>query len=164
MSHLFNCLLFLMHILSFIICVALLCDLYENLGYVSLLTFFFHFQDGSAFGLEIIPCFPAVKNGPCNMTCKVPDNSQQVEINCNGTSRASCSIVYCHPDMIKEGTDTIRFKISSLSYTRDNCEWTCSDGIVPSPGINVTIYSEYLFHLVKLRFPSMLDDLKFNMF
>nr|XP_034299603.1 uncharacterized protein LOC105321961 isoform X3 [Crassostrea gigas] len=99
---------------------------------------------GSTIGVEIKLCSPAIKNEPCNMTCHVQDFSQPIDINCNGTSRGSCSNIFCPPNMIKEGGNTIHLEIASLSYAMDNCNWTCTFGIVFSSAKRLEVKSGIL--------------------
>lgn len=102
------------------------------------------FQDKITSGLEFEPCFPAVKNKACNMTCRVKDFTEIVDVNCNGTSRGSCSDLFCPSYMMKEGTDAILLTLSSLSYASDNCEWSCTYGPNSSLSSNITVYSKFI--------------------
>lgn len=97
---------------------------------------FFHSQDGVYTGVEIEPCFPAVKNEICNMTCRVPD--------------FTCTIFGCSPNMIKEVGDTVILQILSLSYTNDACELTCTYGATSSLDITLTIYSKYVVYIIRI--------------
>lgn len=107
-----------------------------------LLTFVFPtFLYGVCTGVEIEPCFHAVKNEPCNMTCRVPDFTEVVQFHCNGSSRGACTIFGCSPNMIEEGGNTVILQIPSMSYSNDACEWTCTYGATSSPATKLIIYS-----------------------
>lgn len=94
--------------------------------------------------VEIMRCNHPVKDEPCNMTCKVPNLSGAIDINCNGTSRGSCITAGCGPNMYREGGDTVHLQIPSLSYTNDNCRWTCTYGATSSLPLTYIIYSKYI--------------------
>lgn len=76
--------------------------------------------------MEFEPCVHAVKNEPCEMTCRIPDFTQLIEFQCNGSSRGLCSVFFCSPNMIRNGSNAVHFQIPSMSYTADNCEWSCT--------------------------------------
>lgn len=115
---------------------------------VSVLIFHSYFY-GFTTSVEFEPCFPAIKNQPCNMTCKVPNLSQTVEFYCNTTSRGACVPgIFCNPSIETEGGNTLYFKIPSLSYASDNCDWTCLDGTVTSSVSNPTIFSGFSSDLI----------------
>lgn len=76
------------------------------------------------------------------MTCQVPDFTEAIDINCNGTSRGSCIAIGCGPNTYQEGNNTVILQIPSLSYTGDNCRWTCSYGATSSSPITYSIYSK----------------------
>lgn len=99
--------------------------------------------DGFSSAVEFEPCFHAVKDEPCNMTCIVPDFSQDMQISCNGTTRGSCTVFACN-SFIKEGVDKLVFPILSLSYTSDNCDWMCTYGTSSSIPKPVKIVSKYI--------------------
>lgn len=106
---------------------------------------FVYFQDGFTISVEFQPCFPAVKNQPCNMTCRVQDLLQAVNFYCNGTSRGACLTgVFCNPSIETEGGNTLHFQIPSLSYASDNCDWTCTYGAATSSVSNPTIFSKLI--------------------
>lgn len=92
----------------------------------------FQTQDGVCTGVEIEPCFPAVKNEPCNMTCRVPDFTETIEFQCNVSSRGACTIFGCSQNMIEEGGNTVILQIPFMSYSNDACEWTCTYGTTSS--------------------------------
>lgn len=76
------------------------------------------------------------------MTCRIPDFTQLIEIQCNGSSRGLCSVFFCSPNMIRNGSNAVHFQIPSMSYTTDNCEWSCTHGTTTSSLISFTIYSK----------------------
>lgn len=84
------------------------------------------------------------------MTCIVPDFTEVVEFQCNGSSRGACTIFGCSPNIIKEGGDTVILQIPSLSYTNDACEWTCTYGATSSPATKLIIYSKYGNNIIKI--------------
>lgn len=84
------------------------------------------------------------------MTCIVPDFTEVVEFQCNGSSRGACTIFGCSPNIIKEGGDTVILQIPSLSYTNDACEWTCTYGATSSPATKLIIYSKYGNYIIKI--------------
>lgn len=84
------------------------------------------------------------------MTCIVPDFTEVVEFQCNGSSRGACTIFGCSPNIIKEGGDTVILQIPSLSYTNDACEWTCTYGATSSLATKLIIYSKYGNYIIKI--------------
>lgn len=84
------------------------------------------------------------------MTCRVPDFTEIIEFQCNGSSRGTCTIFACSPNMIKEGGDTVILQILSLSYTNDACEWTCTYGATSSPATKLIIYSKYGNYIIRI--------------
>lgn len=84
------------------------------------------------------------------MTCIVPDFTEVVEFQCNGSSRGACTIFGCSPNIIKEGGNTVILQIPSLSYTNDACEWTCTYGATSSPATKLIIYSKYGNYIIKI--------------
>lgn len=76
------------------------------------------------------------------MTCRIPDFTQLIEFQCNGSSRGLCSVFFCSPNMIRNGSNAVHFQIPSMSYTADNCEWSCTHGTTTSSLISFTIYSK----------------------
>lgn len=84
------------------------------------------------------------------MTCIVPDFTEVVEFQCNGSSRGACTIFGCSPNIIKEGGNTVILQIPSLSYTNDACEWTCTYGATSSPATKLIIYSKYGNYIVRI--------------
>lgn len=103
---------------------------------------------GVSTNIEIESCFPAVNNGPCNITCRILDFTEIIDFQCNGSSRGSCYIIFCSPNIIKEKNNTFHLEIPSLSYTNDGCEWTCRYGRNSSPSANLTIFSGFTGGLV----------------
>lgn len=104
---------------------------------------------GFTTSVEFEPCFPAVKDQPCNMTCRVQNLLETVDFYCNGTSRGACVPgVFCNPNIEIEGVNTLYFKIPSLSYASDNCDWTCLYGAVSSSVSNPTIFSGFSSSLI----------------
>lgn len=99
-------------------------------------------KGGVATRVEFEPCVHAVKNEPCEMTCRIPDFTQLIEFQCNGSSRGLCSVFFCSPNMIRNGSNAVHFQIPSMSYTADNCEWSCTHGTTTSSLISFTIYSK----------------------
>ncbi|XP_052683316.1 uncharacterized protein LOC128163714 [Crassostrea angulata] len=104
---------------------------------------FLGFLYGDNAGVEIEPCRHAVKNHPCNMTCRIPDLTQMTVFQCNGSSRAACSVFLCPANMIPNGSNAIHLQISSLAYATDNCIWSCTHGTTASSAISFTIYSGF---------------------
>lgn len=97
---------------------------------------------GFCLAVEFEPCPHALKGESCNMTCHVPDFSKTILILCSGVTRGSCStFLGCGSNVIQEGGNKAHLKISSLSYTSDSCEWSCTYGTNSSSPLNVTIYS-----------------------
>lgn len=76
------------------------------------------------------------------MTCRIPDFTQLLEFQCNESSRGLCSVFLCSPNMIRSGSNAVHFQIPSMSYTTDNCEWSCKHGTTTSSLISFTIYSK----------------------
>lgn len=101
----------------------------------------YSFSDGFVYAVDFEPCFPAVKNEPCNMTCRIPDFAQVIEFTCGATVRGRCTILSCN-NMVKEGGNTLYLPISSVAYS-DNCEWGCTYGTTPASSATVTVFSKY---------------------
>lgn len=95
-------------------------------------------------GVTFAPCSEVKKNVPCNMTCQVPDLTKIININCNGSSRGSCTALGCSINTYQEGGNTVYLNIPSLSYSNDNCEWSCTYGATSSSSSTVTVFSGIL--------------------
>lgn len=107
----------------------------------------YSFTDGFVYAVDFEPCFPAVKNEPCNMTCRIPDFSQVIEFTCGASVRSRCSVLSCS-NMIKEGGNTLYLPINQLTYS-DNCEWGCTYGTNRAPSATVTVFSKYVKRIKK---------------
>lgn len=95
--------------------------------------------------MELEPCFPAIKNEPCIITCRIPNFTEIVEFKCNGSSRGECTTFGCSPNVFQEEENTFRLQIPVLSYTKDSCEWTCTHGSSSSPSVYFIIFGKYKF-------------------
>lgn len=107
--------------------------------------------------IEIELCLPAVNNQPCNITCRIPDFTEIIDFQCNGSSRGMCHIIFCSPNIIKKKNNTFHLQIPSLSYSNDGCEWNCKYGRNVSPSAKLTIFSK-LFLLVIVNFKKQFND------
>lgn len=108
---------------------------------------FFFFKDGFTLCVTFEPCSDSRKNEPCNMTCLVPNVTEDININCNGSSRSSCTFLGCTSNTHEVGTTAVYLEISSLSYSTDNCEWSCTYGANSSSSSPFTVVSKYQLHL-----------------
>lgn len=77
------------------------------------------------------------------MTCRVPNFTETIEFQCNGSSRGACTIFGCSQNMIEEGGNTVILQIPFMSYSNDACEWTCTYGATSSSATKLIIYSKY---------------------
>lgn len=98
---------------------------------------------GVGTDIELEPCFPAIKNEPCIITCRIPNFTVHMEFKCNGSSRGYCTVFGCSRDIFKEEENTFRLQIHFLSYTKDSCEWTCTYGSSSSASVYLPIFSGF---------------------
>lgn len=96
------------------------------------------------------------------MTCRVPDFTEIIEFQCNGSSRGTCTIFACSPNMIKEGGGTVILQILSLSYTNDACEWTCTYGATSSPATKLIIYSKYGNYIIRICGIKKIEEVEYG--
>lgn len=98
---------------------------------------------GVGTDIEIEPCFPAIKNEPCVITCRTSNFTDFMEFKCNGYSIGACiGSVYCTYFSSQEG-NTFRLLIPSISFTEHSCGWTCTNGSIFSASVYLIIFSGF---------------------
>ena len=118
----------------------------KNMYSCMILKLEFFFSDASTF----TPCQYGVKGYSCDMKCETPDLTEIIVFKCNGTSRGTCvSSSFCIGTGLQpQLPNTVVLTISSLSYTSDIGEWTCSYNGTDAAPSNFIVYGQFIQLLV----------------